>query len=130
MRRLVTIVACSVAMTVVGPALAITTGAMTKAGAQTVPAWLVKAQRLVLKSFPHSRLVHTHHIWYRKTVAVIFEFRRVAVCGGCTAPSQSMLPRGRIVRVAFSRVTHRPLPGFEFCEVHGSSPPRKVCMRR
>lgn len=98
---------------------------------KSVPSWLVSGQtRALRRIFGHPKVLHTYHLWSKNEVAVVFEFRAIETCVSCSAPSQSALPRGRMVRLTFDRRTHRIESKLEFCEVRGSSPPRALCLRR
>ena len=95
-----------------------------------VPQWLKAAETQTLdRVFGHARPIHTAYIWYPHKIAVIFEFKRVVICGACSAPSNALLPRGRVIRVGFGRRTHRITGGYQFCESRGSSPARALCLR-
>lgn len=99
--------------------------------AQTVPTWLRAAERQTLDAvFGGATPIRTAHISYPTKVAAIFEFSRVVICGACSAPSNALLPRGRVIRVGYDRQTHRIAGGYRFCESRHSSPPRALCLRR
>ena len=96
-----------------------------------VPQWLKAVETRTLdRVFGHARPIHTATIWYPHKVAVIFEFKRVVICGACSAPSNALLPRGRVIRVSYDRRTHQPGNAMQFCESRGSSPARGLCLRR
>lgn len=99
-------------------------------GTRAVPPWLKMAESHALHSFFGGRLTHTYYIWYPHKVAVIFEFNRVVVCGGCSAPSNAMLPRGRAIRLTYDRRSRRAGNMIQFCETRHGLPPRSNCLRR
>jgi hypothetical protein len=80
--------------------------------------------------FERARPTHTYYVSYPRKIAVIFEFKRVVICGACSAPSNASLPRGRMVRVSYDKQTHQPGNAMQFCESKGSFPPRSWCLRR
>jgi len=97
------------------------------------PQWLVSAERQVLdRVFEHARPVHTYLIPYPQKIAVVWVFRRVVICGACSAPTNASLPRGRVIRVSFNRITHavRESDGLRFCETRVAYPPLAECLRR
>lgn len=99
--------------------------------ASSLPRWLPGAERQTLDAvFEAAKPIHIDTISYPRKVAVIFEFSRVVICGLCSAPSNALLPRGRIIRVSYDRETHRITGGYQFCESRGASPPRALCLRR
>lgn len=105
--------------------------AATSANAATaIPGWVPAANRLVLGGFGDARPLRTHYISYPNRLAVVFVFSHVVVCGACSAPSNALLPRGRVIRFSYNRRTHRATGGVEFCEAHGGLPPRSLCLRR
>jgi len=96
-----------------------------------LPQWLKAAETRTLDTgFGGARPIHTVHLWYPHKIAVIWEFSHVVVCGTCTAPSNASIPRGRVIRVSFSRETHELGNAMQFCESRGSSPARALCLRR
>jgi hypothetical protein len=95
-----------------------------------VPSWLKVADARRIDSFGGARPIHTYYLWYPHKVAVIFEFRRVVICGVCSAPSNASLPRGRLVRVTYDRESHRAENGIQFCEGGANLPRRAVCLNR
>lgn len=95
------------------------------------PRWLPGAERQTLHVvFEDAKPIHIDYISYPRKVAVIFEFSRVVICGLCSAPSNALLPRGRVIRVGYDRETHRISGGYQFCESRGGSPPRALCLHR
>jgi hypothetical protein len=100
------------------------------------PHWLRGAEHGLLKrAFENAKPIRVDYIPYPKKIAVIFEFRRVVVCGLCSAPTASSLPRGRVIRVSFDRKTHglagaRDGWAMQFCEVAGGRPPKSRCLHR
>jgi len=98
---------------------------------RTQPRWLPAAERQTLQAvFGGATPIHTRSISYARKVAVVFEFDHVVICGACSAPSNALLPRGRVIRVSYDRRTHRVTGGLEFCESRSSYPPRAFCLRR
>lgn len=98
-----------------------------------LPRWLAPAEARVLERvFGGATPVRTYYLRYPQKIAVIFEFKRVVICGACSAPSNASLPRGRMIRLSFDRRTHlvRSADGLRFCEVRGMYPPRSECLRR
>jgi len=96
-----------------------------------LPHWLPAAQVQTLdRVFGGARPSHVVHISYPHKIAVIFEFKRVVICGACSAPSNASLPRGRVIRVSYDRRTHRQNGSMQFCEAGGKSPPRALCLQR
>jgi hypothetical protein len=100
------------------------------------PPWLLHAERSLLdRGFQHARPDRVHYIVYPKKIAVVFEFRRVVICGMCSSPTAASQPRGKVLRVSFDRRTHL-LGGaadgwaIRFCEVQGHTPPKSACLRR
>ncbi len=80
------------------------------------PAWLPAQERLELHFvFGDARPRRVDYIWYPEKIAVVFEFDRVVVCGACSAPSNALLPRGRVIRLSFDRSTHRAEGAMRFC---------------
>lgn len=103
------------------------------AAATPSPSWLARAEQQMLnRVFEHARPVHTYLIPYPRKIAVVWVFDRVVICGGCSAPSNASLPRGKVIRVSFDRITHavRSADGLRFCEMRGSYPPLAACLRR
>ena len=99
--------------------------------APSLPRWLPGAEQQTLAAvFEGAKPIHIDTISYPRKVAVIFEFSHVVICGLCSAPSNALLPRGRIIRVGYDRETHRITGGYQFCESRGTSPPRASCLRR
>jgi hypothetical protein len=97
------------------------------------PRWLVSAEQQMLdRVFEHAQPVHTYFIPYPRKIAVVWVFRRVVICGACSAPSNASLPRGRVIRVSFDRRTHavRESDGLRFCETRGPYPPLAECLHR
>jgi hypothetical protein len=122
--------------------LAGTTGAsagpMARAGARSsqVPPWLRASERETLRTvFGNAKPIAVAYIGYPKKIAVIWTFSHVVVCGICGGPSNTSIPRGRVVRVSFDRQSHR-LAGakdgwaMQFCEVRGNQPPKQNCLHR
>ena len=109
--------------------------ASSRASVRPVPQWLMAAETGELDHvFGGARPTRTDYIWYPRKVAVIWEFGRVVVCGGCSAPSNASLPRGRAVRVRYDLRTHRQGGAADgivmwFCVGKGL-PPRAACLRR
>jgi hypothetical protein len=110
--------------------------AASRAASSTAPRWLkLSEQRTLDRVFGGARPVHTVTIAYSHKIAVVFEFDRVVICRACSAPSNSSLPRGRVIHVSYERSTHQ-LGGasngiaMRFCEAKGSWPPRAQCLRR
>jgi len=109
--------------------------ASSRASVRPVPHWLMAAETGELDHvFGGARPIRTDYIWYPRKVAVIWEFGRVVVCGGCSAPSNASLPRGRAVRVSYDLNTHRQGGAADgivmwFCVGKGL-PPRAACLRR
>jgi len=103
---------------------------------QRVPRWLKAAETLTLdRVFGGARPVHITYISYPHKIAVIFEFDHVVICGACSAPSNASLPRGRVIRVSYDRITHRQSGAkdgvaMQFCETREDQPPRSLCLRR
>ena len=114
----------------IGAVLVVASVASSSASMRPVPQWLKAAETRTLDSgFGHARPIHTDYIWYPHKVAVIWEFNHLVVCGMCSAPSNALLPRGRVIRVGFERKTHQPGNAMQFCESRGSSPSRAFCLR-
>jgi hypothetical protein len=97
-----------------------------------VPRWLTESDARFLDGiFGGGALLRVHYLWYPRKLAVVFEFKRVAICGACSAPSNALLPRGRFVRITYDRRTRRMEPGLMFCERGRSrEPSRSFCLRR
>ena len=96
-----------------------------------VPQWLKGDETRTLNSgFGRARPIHTDYIWYPNKVAVIWEFDHIVICGTCTAPNNASIPRGRVIRVSFSRQGHELGNAMQFCESRGLSPARALCLRR
>src|SRR5689334_14039258 len=52
--------------------------------------WLVAAETQTLGgAFERARPIHTYYVSYPRKIAVIFEFKRVVICGACSAPSNA-----------------------------------------
>jgi hypothetical protein len=128
MKRLVLILVAS------GLGAALATGALGAHARSTwvpLPRWLVNAEMKTLdRVFERARPIHTYYVAYPRKIAVIFEFKRVVICGACSAPNNASLPRGRVIRVSYDRQTRRPGNAMQFCESKGSFPPRSWCLRR
>jgi hypothetical protein len=115
------------AATVAGSALAASNGASTG----PLPHWLPAAEHRALNGvFGGAKPIHTYSISYPRKIAVIFAFNHVVLCGGCSAPTNASIPRGRVIRVSFDRATHRLTGTMEFCESRGAKPSRARCLRR
>lgn len=98
-----------------------------------VPRWLMNDEtQFLTRVLARAEPSHVYYLEYPKKVAVVFEFSRVVICGGCSAPSNAMLPRGKMIRVTFDRRTHiaRAADGIRFCEVKGAYAPASECLRR
>jgi len=129
MKRIVLVFQLAVAAAV-GAVLVVASVASSSTSVRPVPQWLKAAEAQTLdRVFGHARPIHTDYIWYPHKVAVIFEFKRVVICGACSAPSNALLPRGRVIRVGFERQTHQPSNAMQFCESRGSLPARALCLR-
>jgi hypothetical protein len=128
MKRLMLILVAS------GLGTALTTGALGAHARSTLvplPRWLANAEMKTLdRVFERARPTHTYYVAYPRKIAVIFEFKRVVICGACSAPSNASLPRGPVIRVSYDRQTHQPGNTMQFCESKGSTPPRSLCLRR
>jgi hypothetical protein len=121
-----TLVTFAVASSVTGGARATSHGA----SLLPLPRWLPLAEKQTLDGvFGGAKPIHTDHISYPSTIAVIFEFNRVVVCGTCSGPSNASIPRGRVIRVSFDRSTHRLNGLMQFCESRGTKPSRALCLR-
>ena len=108
-----------------------TPAAVARSSSVLLPRWLVTAETQTLdRVFERAKPVHTYYVSYPRKIAVIFEFKRVVICGACSAPSNASLPRGRVIRVSYDRQTHKPGNAMQFCESKGSFPPRSWCFRR
>jgi hypothetical protein len=97
------------------------------------PRWLAAAERQTLQRvFGGAHPVETYLIGYPNKIAVVWAFDRVVICGACSAPSNALLPHGRVIRLSFDRGTHavRAADGIRFCDARGSYPPRAACLRR
>jgi hypothetical protein len=106
-------------------------GALPRSSLVPRPRWLVNAETKTLdRVFERARPIHTYYVSYPRKIAVIFEFKRVVICGACSAPRNASLPRGRVIRVSYDRQTHQPGNAMQFCESMGSFPPRSWCLRR
>ena len=106
-------------------------GARARSSSVLLPRWLANAETQTLdRVFERARPIHTYYVSYPRKVAVIFEFKRVVICGACSAPSNASLPRGRLIRVSYDRQSHKPGNTMQFCESKGSFPPRSWCLRR
>lgn len=115
------------------PPPAVRTHAVPTSLATMTPHWLATAERQTLdRVFGGARPVHTQLIPYPQKIAVVWSFDRVVICGLCSAPSNALLPRGRVIRVSYDRRTHllRAADGIRFCEARGSWPPPAACLRR
>ena len=89
------------------------------------PAWLLKQEQLVLhRVFGGAKPQQIEYISYPKKISAVFEFSHVVVCGGCSAPSNASLPRGRVIRVSFDRSTHVAGKAMKFCST------RAACLYR
>jgi hypothetical protein len=98
-----------------------------------VPHWLRAAeQKTLANAFGGAMPAHVVYLTYPHKIAVVFEFRRVVVCGSCSAPSNAALPRGRVIRLSYDRTTHRvrAADGLRFCEARGLRPPLRNCLQR
>ena len=115
----------SSASTTGGPA------ALRRPSVRPLPRWLMPAElRTLDRAFGGARPTTTWYTWYPRKVAVTFAFNHVVICGACSAPSNSSLPRGRVIRVSYDRQTHKQGGSLMFCESKGSYPPRAWCLRR
>ena len=97
------------------------------------PRWLAPAEKQFRdRVLGGARPVKTYLISYPSKIAVVFEFNRVVICQGCSAPSNALLPRGRLIRISFDRRTHavRNADGLRFCEARGMYPPKSACLQR
>jgi len=63
-------------------------------------------------------------------IAVIFEFRDIAVCRICRHARGVSPPHGRVVKVTFDRATRRRTGPLRFCEVSAVRPPLSQCLAR
>lgn len=107
--------------------------AATHKGQPSQPRWLAPVERQFLdRVLDGARPVRTYLVSYPRKIAVVFEFDRVVICGGCSAPSNASLPRGRLIRISFDRRTHAVLnaDGLRFCEARGMFPPKSACLQR
>jgi hypothetical protein len=96
-----------------------------------LPHWLQGAETQALdKVLGGATPSHTFYISYPNKIAVVFEFKRVVICGTCHSPSNASIPRGRVIRVSFDRRTHRLNGSMQFCESRGSLPASALCLRR
>lgn len=96
-----------------------------------LPRWLMSAEAQTLgRVFDGAHPVTTWYKWYPRKVAVTFEFNRVVICAGCSAPSNANLPRGRVIRVGYDRQTHKQGGALMFCESKGGLPPLSSCLQR
>jgi hypothetical protein len=121
-----------VAFTVIGLMVAAAKApiAPSSTGAAAPPPWLARAEHRFLQGFPTvKRPMHTYRFYGKKAITVVFEFRAVAVCGGCSAPSNADLPRGKMVRILFDRRSHKAVGPLEFCGADGNVPRREACLR-
>lgn len=95
-----------------------------------LPRWLAPAEAKTLRRvFGGAKPIRTWYTAYPGTIGVTFVFRRVVICGACSAPSNATLPRGRAVRIDYDRRTHMPGNAFMFCESKGSYPPLAACLK-
>jgi hypothetical protein len=138
MRLLLRALAIVAALAALAAAVAATSPAApsSRAKVQSVPRWLKAAETLTLdRVFGGARPVRINYISYPHKVAVIFEFDHVVICGACSAPSNASLPRGRVIRVSYDRITHRQGGAkdgvaMQFCEARKDQPPRSLCLHR
>ena len=101
------------------------------ASSRPVPQWLKAAETRTLDTvFGHARPIRTTYIAYPHKIAVIWEFNHLVICGTCSGPDNASIPRGRVIRVSFSRQTHQLGDAFQLCETRGLSPARALCLRR
>ena len=126
-----------IAVSLLGTTVA-SAGPTARAGAHAsqAPAWLRTSERETLRTvFGDAKPIAVAYIAYPKKIAVIWTFSHVVVCGICSGPSNTSIPRGRVVRVSFDRQSHR-LAGakdgwaMQFCEVQGRQPPKQNCLHR
>ena len=114
----------------IGIALALASAAVATTNS-TPPPWLKRAEQLTLKRvFENAKPTAISYINYPTKIAVVFTFNHVVICGGCSAPSNAMLPSGRVIRLSYSRATHQVTGALRFCEIQGSQPPRANCLKR
>lgn len=109
------------------------TAAATAAPLSRVPRWLTTGQtQFLARVLGGAKPIQVYYLKYPRKIAVVFEFRRVVICGACSAPSNASLPRGKLIRVSFDRQTHKVLAsdGLRFCEARGAYPPKSECLRR
>jgi hypothetical protein len=96
-----------------------------------IPAWVGdSAAQTLAQAFGNPRVVADWNIPYPRKIVVVWEFQAVTVCRTCSAPSNRVRPRGRVVRVSFDRRTHRSTGEMRFCEVQGVTPPLSACLAR
>ncbi len=97
----------------------------------TLPRWLPAAERQALDTvFGGARPLHIYYASYPRKIAVIFEFAHVVVCHTCGGPTNTRIPRGKVIRVSFYRSTHRLTGSMQFCESRGMQPSRALCLHR
>jgi hypothetical protein len=138
MRLLLRALAIVAAVAVLAAAIVATSPAAPspRAKVQSAPRWLKAAETLTLgRVFGGARPVHINSISYPHKIAVIFEFDHAVICGACSAPSNASLPRGRVIRVSYDRITHRQGGAkdgvaMQFCEARDGRPPRSLCLHR
>jgi hypothetical protein len=96
-----------------------------------IPAWVgASSAQTLARVFGSPTVVGSWNIPYPRTIVVVWEFQWITVCRTCSAPSNAVRPRGRVVRVSFDRRTHRLTGAMRFCEVHGATPPLSRCLAR
>lgn len=127
MKLAMAVLAFAVAGSIAGAALASTA----RERIIPLPRWLPAAETRTLDVvFGGATPIHTYYVAYPRKIAVIFEFDHVVVCRTCGGPSNSSIPRGRVVRVSFSRATHQLTWTMQFCESRGTQPSRALCFHR
>lgn len=96
-----------------------------------IPAWVgPSATQTLAHVFGNRTVVANWNIPYPRKIVVVWEFQWITVCRTCSAPSNGVRPKGRVVRVSFDRRTHRLTGEMRFCEVHGITPPLSACLAR
>jgi hypothetical protein len=94
-----------------------------------IPAWVgARATQTLAHVFGHPTVVASWNIPYPQKIVVVWEFQSITRCLTCSAPSDGVRPRGRVIRVSFDRRTHRLTGELRFCEVQGIMPPLSACL--
>ena len=82
-----------------------------------MPAWpRVEIARTLKLGYGNAKPVRIDTIDYPRKIAVVLTFDHIVICGYCSAPSNDVRPRGRILRISFDRQTHSIGNSLRFCE--------------